>query len=143
MKIFFLSIGLFTTLSYAMQNQVIDLRGAQINPINLKYTPLMLAAERGDSKSVKQLANSTNVNAVGPRGKTALHIASFEGNQECVSILIANGASLDVQDYNGETPCEIAIRMRYNAIARLLLANGANVSPVFRNELERRNKSQI
>lgn len=139
MKIFFLSIGLFTTLSYAMQNHVIDLKGAQINPItDLKYTPLMVAAERGDSEAVKQLASNTNVNAVGPRGKTALHIASFEGNEECVRILIANGASLNAQDYNEETPCEIAIRMRNNAIARLLLANGASVSPVFRHALERR-----
>ncbi len=62
------------------------------------------------------------------KGNTALHIAALAGQEEVVRILIANGASVNVQSVHGFSALYMAAQENHDTVVRLLLANGANQS---------------
>lgn len=60
-------------------------------------------------------------------GETALHIAAFYGLTNVAKLLIKQGADLDIQQYNGDTPLMVAIQAKQADIVKLLLNNYAQV----------------
>ncbi|MEE9597799.1 MAG: ankyrin repeat domain-containing protein [Acidiferrobacterales bacterium] len=66
--------------------------------------PLDDAAKENNIATVKQLiANGAKVNQKGKDGLTALHWAAYNGNAIMAELLIAKGATLDLQANNGYT----------------------------------------
>jgi ankyrin repeat protein len=60
---------------------------------------LHIAAQRGDASAVAMLLKGgTDVNRLGDRGCTALHLAT---SKEVVHLLLANGADPDLRDEFG------------------------------------------
>ena len=67
-----------------------------------------------------------DVNVQGEDGKTALHLASYRGQADCVQLLLDWGADLEVKDEEGNTPlCTSTL-----STARLLIEKGADPSAV-------------
>ncbi|KAH0609768.1 uncharacterized protein H6S33_012314 [Morchella sextelata] len=77
------------------------------------------------------LQNGADVAAVDSEGATALHYAAATACTEAVSILLANGADVDVnsQTDTGDTPLIRAVRSRVKNLSTitLLLDHGANI----------------
>ena len=65
------------------------------------------------------------VNAIGPKGRTALHYAAAAGFLEVMMILLDHGADYWIRDHQGETP--LALARRYDRIdaANMLEERGA------------------
>jgi ankyrin repeat protein len=105
--------------------------------------PLCKLAELGIAAGVRNLLEiGCDVASIGEGGATALHFACFCGWADCVDILLAHGAPLDVCDseYNGD-PLGWAIqaagwhrnpRADYVRIVRSLLAAGADRDHILR-----------
>ncbi|EDO31582.1 predicted protein, partial [Nematostella vectensis] len=62
-------------------------------------------------------------------GRTPLHIACLEGQEEVVKYLLYRGASIHVQDIYGQRPIDDAIGGRHDDIIRLLVEAGAHLGP--------------
>lgn len=60
-------------------------------------------------------------------GRTALHLATAEGQVEAVRMLLDRGASVDVVDRWGSTPLLEALMLGSRPIAELLIERGASV----------------
>ena len=60
--------------------------------------------------------------------ETPLHSAVITGSVEIVQILLDRFAELNSQDIEGKTPLILAIENKYNEMAEVLIANGANVN---------------
>ena len=126
-----------------------------VHPID-GMTALMLASMMGHSDIVTLLlAAGTDVDAQATGDLTALHYAIFgenqaflfqvlppelldavgQGHTDIVSLLLAVGASVDVQDANGITALFYAILMGNTDFVTLLLAAGANVDVQATNSL--------
>ena len=60
------------------------------------------------------------------KGNTALHIASLAGQSMIVTILVENGANVNVQSLNGFTPLYMAAQENHEDVVRFLLSHGAN-----------------
>jgi len=58
---------------------------------------------------------------------TSLISAAIDGDREIVQNLLAHGADMNLQWYNGETALALASEKGYKEIVELLLAHGANV----------------
>lgn len=75
------------------------------------------------SKGGPALVNQQNIG-----GATALHIASREGNYEIATILIANGADVNVADNEGWTPLMRAALSGSDDIVELFLAKNVDAT---------------
>jgi len=53
------------------------------------------------------LGRGANVDAESSDGRTALHLASYEGRTEIVRLLLDHGANPDAKDKEGRTPMEV------------------------------------
>ncbi|XP_065539500.1 palmitoyltransferase ZDHHC13 isoform X1 [Lathamus discolor] len=83
-------------------------------------TPLMLAAQKaiGPEPTRLLLKFNPSLNAVDNVQKnTALHWAIASGNTSAVDLLLEAGASLDVKNVKGETPCDLA----YQSLNRFMV----------------------
>ena len=82
------------------------------------------AAETGDEDvlAVALPALTVSVDATGPDGDTALHLASLYGHARCVEMLLGAGASVTVRDADGGTPLHDASAGGFEPIVRMLLA---------------------
>jgi ankyrin repeat protein len=69
-----------------------------------------LAAAGGHAGTLDVLLQQegVEVDLVGAKGKTALHLAASEGHLECVKQLVAAGANRDAEDAEGATPLHLA-----------------------------------
>jgi ankyrin repeat protein len=65
------------------------------------------------------------VNAVGLKGRTALHYAAAAGFVEVLTILLDHGADFTLRDEQGETPLRLARRYKRTAAVDLLEKRGA------------------
>ena len=57
--------------------------------------------------------------------RTALHIAARYGVEECIAILIKEGADIEAEDKDGKTAIALAAWKRHCNIIRLLVKIGA------------------
>jgi len=129
--------------------QLLIRSGADVNAPDLKNrTPLYLIARKvklnsGHIESARYLIRSgADINSgikIGQdgsaylgykweEGKTVLHWACLNGHTEIASMLINNGAKLNVKDIKGETPLHFAAYKGYKEIVKLLLAGNAEVN---------------
>lgn len=66
-------------------------------------------------------------NAVGPQGRTALHLAVVWGNEDSVSALIANDANVEGTDLQARTALHFTAMRGREAMVNRLVALGAKV----------------
>lgn len=92
-----------------------------------QVTQLIYAASKGDIAKVEYLLKEKNLNPnLGDYDhRTALHVASGDGQIEIVKILISFKAILNVADRWGETPLDGAARQGQKDVALLLIESGA------------------
>ncbi|XP_074541573.1 arf-GAP with SH3 domain, ANK repeat and PH domain-containing protein 2b isoform X2 [Halichoeres trimaculatus] len=87
-------------------------------------TVLHLAVRMGDRNSlhiVDFLAqNSGNLDKQTARGSTALHYCCLTDNSECLKLLLRGKASVSITNEAGETPLDIAKRLRHTKCEELL-----------------------
>ncbi|CAH1779792.1 unnamed protein product [Owenia fusiformis] len=74
----------------------------------------LLSRSRSDSSTVTVFSRDD-------RGYTALHMASANGQSECLSVLIKKGAVVNAADYHGSTPLHLACQRGHKTVALLLL----------------------
>jgi ankyrin repeat protein len=108
--------------------------GAQVNPtISLNgMSPLLMAASLGHGKVVKLLlaAGADLHHALPNNCRTALHLAAAGGHVEVTELLISAGANVETEatyDACNYRPLQVAATQGYAAVARKLLAAGADV----------------
>jgi len=65
---------------------------------------LITAASDNDITQLEKLKNVIDLNTHDYDHRTALHLASIEGNIETVEFLIENGCDINVRDRWGHTP---------------------------------------
>ncbi|KAI8498597.1 Unconventional myosin-XVI [Branchiostoma belcheri] len=90
------------------------------------------AVERGDVQTVRRgLQAGRDVNQSFPGsswyGRTALHLASWNGQTGVVELLIQHGANLEARDKNGWTTLHLACRYGHTGIVELLIQHGADM----------------
>ena len=67
------------------------------------------------------------MNQADENGFTGLHRAAFNGQYECVSVLLEAGANPNAQDYHGgRTPLHQAAAQGYKQVCKKLLSCGAD-----------------
>ena len=90
------------------------------------YTPLHLAARRGNEEIVKVLLDqpSVAVDAKDDSGKTALHFACSEGHRKVCQILLNFGADIKAVSTDKTTPLHSAIFNGHSEVARMILKRG-------------------
>jgi hypothetical protein len=98
-------------------------------------TPLMHAADRGNTEGVQHLlASALDINARDQKGETALIHACLRGNADpqLIRSLLLAGADVNAKDRNGRTPLMLAVQtpivnrsrvQRFKAVAELLAAH--------------------
>jgi ankyrin repeat protein len=93
-------------------------------------TPLMTAAHSGNPEVVRLLlARDANVNAQeNSRGQTALMLAVAENHADVARVLIENHADVKARSKNRFTAFLFAVQQGNLAIARMLLAAGADLN---------------
>jgi len=84
---------------------------------------LYKAAYMGRDKKVRRLVEKgVNVNIQSPNSKrTPLHIAASKGKEQIVTLLITNGADLEIKNKHGQTPLFFAAKKgRFNVVEALV-----------------------
>ncbi len=120
-------LGSFTVARYSRQDAIAKLlldRGVHLD--------INAAAMAGVTGRVLELLEEDR-NCVGVYshdGWTPLHLASFFGNEACVSILLANGAKPNARSRNAmeNTPLHAAAAGRHKDVVERLLKNDADVN---------------
>ncbi|KHN73373.1 L-asparaginase, partial [Toxocara canis] len=106
------------------------------NPIDLGVE-LCLLASRGDMDGLGAwIAAGVDINEKDYGGRTALHIAVSNGNEELVAYLLANGADPDVCDNGNCSPVGEAERKGYASILNQLKTKCDNYKPKVRFTFE-------
>ena len=90
-------------------------------------TSLHKAAFADRHKAMRRLieVRGVPVDGVDERGRTALHVAAYEGKAEAARVLLALGASVHVADHRGRTALHLAAFADRRPLIRLLRAHGA------------------
>ncbi|KAJ5541151.1 hypothetical protein N7494_006227 [Penicillium frequentans] len=108
--------------------------GADINATGEQgVTSLLIASREGFVGLTKLLLQPgiskepANIEAKTKDGKTALHLACWNGRDEVVSILIENRAQIDAKDNDDWSPLHNAADHGHVRVIRLLLDHGANL----------------
>jgi ankyrin repeat protein len=88
-------------------------------------TPLHAAAAHGRTACVETLLSyeKVHLNDLNTNGDTALHQASVQGHSESVSMLIKNGAALDIKNLQGYIPFHAAVIKGRTECIELLLGD--------------------
>ncbi len=95
-----------------------------------RFPPLVYLA-RGDKgehpeKMQALLEHGAQVNAAGPKGRTALHYAAAAGHARAIALLLEYGADPTLKDEQGETALDLARAAGKTAAADLLRQQEAN-----------------
>ena len=88
------------------------------------------AVKEGNVEAVKQhLDAGTYINSRNSGNEwTPLHVASFEGNEKIVELLVAEGADVDARDRLSDRPIHYAITYKYKDIVEFLISKSADVN---------------
>lgn len=93
------------------------------------FTPLMIAAALNKTNFAQFLiANGANVNKRSLNGLTAVHRAAQAGHNEMIDILYGADASIDIPDFDGNTPLMYAVAANRRFTVERLVALGANIN---------------
>ena len=113
-----------TPLAYAFEN------AKDAASIRIASSLILANAEpvRGDFAYFEDAVRIHNMNLRFDDGQTPLHIAAISGHSGIVSYLVANKASLAVQDSSGSTPLHEAVRYGRADIVKTLLDGGADIN---------------
>lgn len=116
--------------SWRVVDTLLSAPGIDVNLANAQgETPLMLAAVKGNLELVKKLvARDADVNR---EGWAPLHYAASAGLEHSVEIaayLLEESAYIDAASPNGSTPLMLAAQYSNEAMVKLLIAEGADVS---------------
>ncbi len=96
---------------------------------NFSYSPLLYAARFGDMRTVYQLiASGANVNAKGPRGQTALHLAVESQRYDVLHLLLEKSADPNARDGEGSAPLDDAAWRGLIDATAMLIAHGAHLN---------------
>jgi ankyrin repeat protein len=91
--------------------------------------PLVDAAKRGDTASVRSLLQRTrDANVAEPDGTTALHWAAQRGDATLTEILLRAGAKAKTATRYGVTPLALACQRGSGPVVRQLLVAGADAN---------------
>ncbi|XP_075891284.1 ankyrin repeat domain-containing protein 22 [Nelusetta ayraudi] len=66
------------------------------------------------------LSSSVNVDAVDYKGNTALHYVCQRKSQSLVPLLLEKNSDINIRNNDGETPFDIATRLKFNKIVNML-----------------------
>ncbi|MBA1445469.1 MAG: ankyrin repeat domain-containing protein [Chromatiales bacterium] len=89
---------------------------------------LYRAVHVGDIDQIERnLYWEADVNAPGPDGRSALHVAAEKGRLVVIKILLKNGAAIDQLDTAGQTPLGTALLARRTLAAAYLAKQGARL----------------
>jgi ankyrin repeat protein len=88
---------------------------------------MVKAIVQGNPSEVKQLLDKGDAVDATQNGQTALHFAAMNGKIDIISILIARGAKVDIQDDQGVTPLMLAASQGKLDAVQTLLAQGAKI----------------
>lgn len=106
--------------------------GANLNVKDSRgYTPLMIAAERGNHNIVKKLLkNGVDLHNISYSQKLSkpIHLAAYEGHIEVIKEILNNGVDIDLTDSYGRTALCCAAQSQQLDLVKFLLANGASVN---------------
>lgn len=94
-------------------------------------TPVMLAASRGESEIVEELAKRTgryHLDSVDDEGLTALYHASRRGHKSVVQTLVAHGADATIPCERGNTPLLVAAEQGMWVIVVALVMSVRSIS---------------
>ncbi|XP_055853420.1 ankyrin-1-like [Episyrphus balteatus] len=96
---------------------------ADVDCVAKGFTPLHIAAEKGNSTIIEMLVkhNMNIVNSKQENGDTALHIAAKKGHQNALEILLKNGADVNLKNNKHETALHLAAKGSKNEIVSILL----------------------
>jgi class 3 adenylate cyclase len=97
------------------------------------------AAAFNDSKKLLNFLHAGfDVDSCDQAGRSALHLASSEGNLDSVKVLLKCKANVNIRDKTGNRPIHEAWLGGHKAVIEALVKGGANSSQEFINELEMR-----
>ena len=103
--------------------------GADVNArqASHRYTPLILAAQHARAGAIATLIRTCGapLEASGDNGYTALHAATFEGDENALNALLDAGADVSAQGREGFRPLHIATFFGRVGAVRTLLQRGA------------------
>lgn len=97
------------------------------------YSGLALSVRNGHKEIayelIKEGADVNSVNEVNNNqaGQSVLFLACWHNREECVMLLIAFGANVNIPDNRGWTPLIISVYHNYINIVSILLENGADI----------------
>jgi ankyrin repeat protein len=79
------------------------------------YNKIRDAIYSNDTERLNKLIDEEklNINLPDERGNCHLHIAAFKGHDECVQILLANGAGVNARDGFGNVPLHFAAKYKH------------------------------
>jgi len=94
---------------------------------------LFMAVKQNQNEKIKTLITHVNVNCVLTKynKRTPLHEAAYNGNTHALTLLITQGAKINIQDNNGMKPLHLTTQGPKPAAQKnmiLLIAHGADVN---------------
>lgn len=108
-----------------------DIDALMLSPLILKangWTPLHLAAARGDQSAVATLlTEGQTVDQRNGNGRTALFEAAKRGQTDVVTLLLQHGANPSAKGKQGFTPLLAAAEQGHADTIEVLLTNGADI----------------
>jgi ankyrin repeat protein len=113
-----------TTPSLEMIRYLLDHGASVSRPGKNRFPPLVFVS-RGDKserpdKVQLLLDYGADVNALGPKGRTALHYAAVVGHVKVMEVLLEYGADLKLRDQDGQTALTLARAAGKTAAVALL-----------------------
>ena len=103
-------------------DQVVSKKATLEVPDKRGWTPLHLVAFNGDRKFLLQLIpKGMNVNFQAPTTmQTPLHAAVLGGQRGAAETLLLNMAQIDLEDFEGNTPADLAAKKGYQDILEVM-----------------------
>lgn len=79
------------------------------------------------------LIQSSNINSLFKDGTCRLYVASANGNDNMIELLLSNGADIELCTREGGSPLYIACQNGHNSTVQLLLRKGADINSCTKN----------
>lgn len=108
-------------------------KGAAIPESKITCGSLLVEALKANTSRkiiLKLIQKGADITVTDGEGKTALHLACKEHQNDIVQLLLQNGAAVNVQDKNQNTPLHIACTTANESIVHLLLSYNADPTTV-------------